>query len=472
MVAGSLLALPTGPAAAGPPGSWTDLGLTLTPEVSPGLARDTTGALHIIYPQGRGLVDRKVAVSGTVGSARSIAKGWAEGLHIDPEIVRLPSGTLLTLAAGSRTFDANNTLSSGALYGFTSANGGATWNPQTSVQYSPTYLTSESVAATSLPNGTVVTATLGGSNGNKVRIGLGSSPTSKAFTYARSWTTAKGSWANKLSLVTQDSQAYAVWHQYGSREGTYVRRVHPSLGSIQKAPRSSTTINGVLYSKSGTPVMGTAAAARTGGGVHVAYCILSSTKKCTKIGVWKVGTKSPLVVSTGSGNAGLVTLSKGPGGRVWLAWVDAASGKIKATRSNRAAGRFGPVRGVTMPYAKTPRFSSFSMTTDGSRGKLDVVLNRGRDHNRLYHTQVRPGLTITPSIRSWSGSTARKVQFRVTDAGNWITGSRVKVGSSYTCTTNAKAVCTITIKAGRATTMTASASKAGYAGASVSIKRR
>jgi hypothetical protein len=99
---------------------------------------------------------------------------------------------------------------------------------------------------------------------------------------------------------------------------------------------------------------------------------------------------------------------------------------------------------------------------EGSLGLLDVLAHVSTSGSlATWHTQVRPGLllSVTP------GATTR---FRVTDAGDPVSGASIKVGKR-TLRTNAAGLARAKLGKGR---FSATASKAGYVPAKASFRRR
>jgi hypothetical protein len=155
------------------------------------------------------------------------------------------------------------------------------------------------------------------------------------------------------------------------------------------------------------PSQAVAMAARTKGGVYVAYCVGYPT--CSHLQLWEVGTSNTVEVPNSKG-ADAVALAAAPRGRMWVAWID-DDDRVRATRSNGGVTRFGPVRNAGHPSGEDVLYR---IAAEGSTGRLDVVVNSG---DAFWHTQILPGLSMTARPREFDGSDATTVKFKVTDAG-------------------------------------------------------
>ena len=100
----------------------------------------------------------------------------------------------------------------------------------------------------------------------------------------------------------------------------------------------------------------------------------------------------------------------------------------------------------------------YELDGEGSAGPLDLVANDGQG---LWHQQVWPRLGL-------GGKRAGKtIVFTVTDAGDPVAGAQVKVaGKTLTTAANGRAV----LAKAPAGKVKASASKAGYTGATTSVR--
>ena len=155
-----------------------------------------------------------------------------------------------------------------------------------------------------------------------------------------------------------------------------------------------------------------------------------------------------------------ITLTAAPGGRLWLAWRDVSDSKMYAARTNTrhhpdrgdpqvaAPGGTGS-SGPSPPTARTVRWTwSRTSTLAGSP--------------RLFATQILPGLSAKARPKKLNKG---KVTITVTDAGDPVSGAKVKFrGKTVTTNGAGKAVFRVG-KSVKAKTYKATASKTGYGNA-------
>ncbi len=145
-----------------------------------------------------------------------------------------------------------------------------------------------------------------------------------------------------------------------------------------------------------------------------------------------------------------------PEGRLWLMWE--VNGTIFAARTNRQATRVGGVNALRAPGSRTV----YRLNGEGSAGPLDLLVNDG---SAFWHQRVLPKLQLAASSRR--AGKGRVVTFRVVDAGDPVSGATVKAGGR-TLRTSANG--TATLKQARAARLKATASRAGYAPASLTVR--
>ena len=130
------------------------------------------------------------------------------------------------------------------------------------------------------------------------------------------------------------------------------------------------------------------------------------------------------------------------------------------SRSNRDASIFGAKVRVRPPSGW--QLGSFEAAATNAR--LDVVAQFGRADNThtLRHTLVLPGLTLRRvRVGARRPDGRRSVTYEVLDAGDKVSGARVRSGG-VSGRTNASGRVTLVVRSLRAT-----ASKSGYTSASV-----
>ena len=262
--------------------------------------------------------------------------------------------------------------------------------------------------------------------------------------------------SDKLFLINAGAEAYVTeavdtkgnGHFYvafsrffshpASADGIWVKDLTANLPPT-RAPESGTNTASAL-------LQNVAFANSTGahGGVFAAYC--SNASPCSRLLLWRVGTKKPMVVPHGSG-ARFVDLSSGPGGRLWVTWWNESTDVFYTVRTNKADTRFGPVQS----YNVSKRF--FTVNTiaigGGSFGRLDCVI-AGTSLSlaaTILATQSLTALAVLPGTATIGNTKTHQVTFTVTDAGDPVAGATVTV-DGHSARTSASGKATITFPKG------------------------
>ncbi len=429
----------------GAPGSWTRVSTgTGSITYSSSLHRTPDGVLHVVYPRDEGttmqLGHTAVRSNGSTALRNLVLpSAWTE-FEPTPIVTGGPSGGLRVVFGGVQS-SSPGFWSNGRMYTLTAPASGASWTlPMEAVGNSGSAYGSYGTAATTLADGTPVAAFPLNSTVTW-HTGTGTDP-DQSFTVAACC-------VYDLAMVRSGSEVWVGWYANGgtpATQGTFVRRIAPTIGPILKAPGSSVGSDSV-------PTERVALAARSGGGIYAAYC--AGHPQCDAVRLWRVGSSSTRVVP-GSRYAARIALSRAPGGRLWVAWSNNGP-RVKAIRTNPAVTRFGATRDVGVPRAHP---AVHALAVEGSRGPVDVVINVG---DGFWHTQARAGLTLSASPTRWRRSQRRTVTFVVADAGVRVAGAAVRVGSAG-CRTSARGACTITFPPrARPAVLTARATRTGYA---------
>jgi hypothetical protein len=155
-----------------------------------------------------------------------------------------------------------------------------------------------------------------------------------------------------------------------------------------------------------------------------------------------------------------VIVAQGSEGRLWVMW--SRGERFYFRRTNPAATRVGAVVSFAGPRGLD---SIWALQGNGTLGLLDVLANvttrGGGTQLATWHTQVRPGLTLT-------ATPGDVVVFRVTDAGDPVAGARVRVaGRALTTDASGRASADLP-----AEIHTAEATRTGYTRASVRVRAR
>ncbi len=236
-----------------------------------------------------------------------------------------------------------------------------------------------------------------------------------------------------LARDPRTGAAWALWYsgvQDDAQQGIRAAQVWPAIGPVlPPAPLSTVAVEGSRHSLD--PGQDVSVTGRTGGGVWAAYT--SGWPLSHKVVLWHVGTSTTLTLNT-PGNAEYTGISAGPGGRLWVWWLQGQT--LYAVRTNPSVTRFGVVRAVRSPA--TEGQAPTRTTGDGSRGPLDAVINViGKDKNasgdptaEIFSTRILEGLKVAVSPAKVSYANGGRVVVRVTDAGVPVPGVAVRVGTS------------------------------------------
>jgi hypothetical protein len=432
----------SGSASAGPPGQWTRLPGTVVNFAEPGLARTPDGVLHVVYTRKAGtkeeLVHLEVSGAGKVG-ADSVAIGpWSSMSH--PDLVRMSDGSLRVFFGGIRTTNPGET--NNAMNTATAPAAGTPWTLQPGKAAQATYAYATTYAGAAVAKNGVPISSWAGTPGLGFHYGV--SPSDPDRTIPQS-----GCCLYHPDIGV-DSTSGQAWIGFTSNEtaspGVFVNAIGPGgpEGGRKLAP-GSTSGKSFFQPIGRTPITGRIGAA----GVFLAYGQGYPTYK--SVAVWRVDGGKPQLVLKANG-AKHVGIAAAPEGRLWVMWD--LGGKIYATRTNRAATRAGGVSTLKPPGSG----SVYELDGEGSAGPLDLIANDGQG---LWHQQVLPKLLV-------SGKRARKsIVFSVTDAGDPVAAALVKVGGKTLKTAANGRAMLRNAPSGR---VKASASKAGYAAASTTVR--
>jgi len=434
-----------GSAAAGPPGQWTKLPGTVINFAEPGLARTPDGVLHVVYTRRNGtkedLVHLEVSAAGKVGADTVALGGWSSMSH--PDLLRMPDGSLRVFFGGIRSTNPGET--NNAMNTATAPASGAPWTLKPGKAAQATYAYATSVAGAGLAkDGTPISA-WSGSPGLGFHYGVdpstpdGKIPQTSCCLYTP-----------EVAVDAASGQAWVGFHSNESATpGLYVNAIGPSgaQGGRRLAPGSVTGKSSV-YPGNRASLTGRIGA----GGVYLFFGQGYPTFKT--LALWKVDTAKPQLVIKAD-RSEHANVAAAPEGRLWLMWEQ--NGTIFATRTNRTATKVGGVNAIRVPGGA----SIYRLNGEGSAGPLDLIANMSSGGQFLWHQQVWPKLLV-------SGKRAGKtLVFTVTDAGDPVAAATVKAGGKTLKTAaNGRAVLA-KAPAGR---VKASASKAGYAAATTTVR--
>jgi hypothetical protein len=457
------LLIPSGPlpkAAAAPQASkrdWTRITDTTgrnTDEVTE--ARTAGGTLHVIWLRKNGnnldLLHTAIDKDGNVaGSPSTVLTGWS-ALSI-PALVAT-GNKLYALFGGLRTTNVKDPYSAGSLYMATSDETGSAWNLDPGAKAKSHSVYASPTAATVSKSGDFVTA-WAISFALQAHVGLDPNQAdlkldSRCCTYQP-----------KLATDSATGEVVLAWYSNISKaNGLYAQTILPSLGTATYVPGSASESR--AESRSADQRVGLTA--RNGApGIYVGYC--SGYPLCRTVNVWPYGAAQPMTVEQAQG-ARFANIAAAPEGRLWVMWM--RGDRIYATRSNRAATRFGHAVTVQPPHGTS---SIWKVGGEGSTGPLDLLASMSVVSQGLatWHTRVFPPLSLSANPSRFTAAQGAKVVFTVSDVGDAVAGATISVEGKK-LTTDAGGHASMTFPKGtKAGSITATASMKDYTSAEVRL---
>jgi hypothetical protein len=439
-----------GSAQAGPRGQWTRLPGNVINFAEPGLARTADGVLHVVYTRRNGnkedLIALEVSPAGKVGADSVALGGWASMSH--PDLLRMPDGTLRAFVGGIRSTNVGETNKRLSTATAPAAGNPWTLKPGDVVQASSAYATG--VAGAGLAKDGTPISTWSVTPGLGYHYGINGGDPDRTIPQSGCCL-----YTPDVAVDAASGQAWVGFHSNeNATPGLFVNAIGP--GGPQggrKLAQGSVVGKSSIYPGNRTSLTGRIG----GGGVYLFYGQGYPTFKT--LGLWKVETAKPHLVIKADRNEH-ANVAAAPDGRLWLMWE--VDGTIFATRTNRAATKVGPASKLRPPGGA----SVFRLNGEGSAGPLDLFANvQTGSANGFWHQQVWPRLQLAATSKK--AGAGRVVTFRVVDAGDPVAGATVKAGSK-SLKTNAAG--TATLKQSRAAALKATASRAGYVSASLSVR--
>ena len=437
-------------ASAGPRGSWTRLPGTVLNFAEPGLARTNDGVLHVVYTRRNGnkedLIALEVSPAGKVGSDSVAIGGWSSMSH--PDLVRMPDGSLRAFFGGIRSTqpgETNNRLSTA-----TAPPAGKPWTlkPGNVVQAPSAYATGVAGAAVA-KDGTPI-STWSVTPGLGYHYGINAGDPDRAIPQSGCCL-----YTPDIGVDSASGQAWVGFHSNeNAAPGLYVNAIGPGgpQGGRKLAP-GSVVGKSSIYPGNRTSISGRIGA----GGVYLFFGQGYPTFKT--LALWKLDTARPHLIVRANGNEH-ANLAAAPEGRLWLMWEQ--NGTIFATRTNRAATKTGPTTKLKPPGGA----GIFRLNGEGSAGPLDLIANvQTGSTNGFWHQQIWPKLQLAASSKT--AGKGRVITFRVLDAGDPVAGATVKAGGSSLKTAGNGSA---TLRQSRVAAVKATASKAGYVAASLTVR--
>lgn len=232
---------------------------------------------------------------------------------------------------------------------------------------------------------------------------------------------------------------YAIWYSSssGADQGIRAAQIWPTQSApLPPAPLSTVNFEGAKESINNLQDVGIVG--RIGGGVWAVYS--SGYPSAHTLVLWKVGTSTKLTLHT-SGEVQYPTVAAGPGGRLWVSWIEGS--QVRAVRTNPAVTKWGIVRTLDAPDATDG--GPTHLAGDGQLGPLDVAITSGgrpltkggNPTAQIYAARIYESLAVAVSPRGISYKKGGTVKVTVSDAGLAVPGVKVVVGGKAKTTNSA-----------------------------------
>jgi hypothetical protein len=449
------------PAAVPKLGHWTSLSATGVLSGTPAVWEDFTHHATVLWEHDAGTTftydAAQIAPTGTPGATTDIFAGnhWAS-LSSQPSLVE-QEATPLVIFSGIQGSKGNYSL--GCIYGAS-----ATTQPWTLAQWSMSHDCAHPDGRAGENNVGTPAAAWPGSQSVQYRIGT--SQAIPATSPDSSFPVSANGTVYKTGVAADTGGSddfYIAWAQTFSNpathDGYYVKDVTSGAAAV-KAPGSNTNSINRLGQFANLAIT----SRDSGPGVYIAYC--TGTSGC-HLKLWRVGATSAMSLPS-TPNPGMVSISSGPGGRIWVAWFDENTLKVYVTRSNEKVSRFGPVRSYRTSCVEHGLLGLAS----GTYGRLDIALQclNASVKAQEFATQVEVGLHLSANPAKVSNTSAHTITMTVTDAGDPVSGAKVTFrGASKLTNSNGKASFTLP-KHTTPKTYTATATKSQYLHATTTVK--
>ncbi|HTW20719.1 MAG TPA: hypothetical protein VME70_10965 [Mycobacteriales bacterium] len=375
---------------------------------------------------------------------------WS-GVALDPTI--LSFGGKRTIAFGGSKTGTSGPYDTNAEY-MTTSSDGKSWSLFTGSLSADDGASNGSTAV--IADGSDLAVGLARSDGVAYHIGVPSSADPQSGPDPVTKNTGNFSYDPGLGKDEKSGDVWALWYSNSNlkgKDGVEAQMISPSKGLLLHGPGSSTSSNTSAGVQQDLP-----AVQRSGGGIYTAYRIPDTSA----IDVWKVGASKPVAKIHDAAGADFITMAAGPGGRLWLFWTDGQG--WRATRSNKAATKFGPVLVSKIPGSY---YGHSDVAADGAAGPLEAVavVANAKNVDEIEVRQFLPKLTVKVSPHSVAGG--KKFTVKVTDAGDAVKGATVHFDGAKKKTSKHG---TATFKAAhKKGTFSVTVSLGGYTGASTTV---
>lgn len=433
--------------------TWQSVSTAVNNGDEPALARDSSGNLHVVLRVQKkpntsysyGVLDRAGAIQTPL--AETAIQNW--GSLSTPALFALPDGALHLYFGGVLGgADTKNVWNQGALLIARKGANEAAFKVDPDVKSGNRRAYLGPVGAVRAKDGAV----WAGWPANAEYILQKPGAPSQNVAEANACCTYHG----QLATDAESGAIYAAWFSNGrNNEGTFVRQLSPETGKAVLVPNSATQSDGKMVGRDPNNLVAITGRDK-GEGVFVALC--AGYPQCAAVELWKIGTSAGMKVAEGR-SFRIAAISKGPEGRLWVAWMNDRSTPMFA-RSNRAVTRFSAP-------AALPTVNDFvhRLTVEGSHGGLDVFATTG---SAVSVTRALVGLDVsaTPARVPVTGGS---VTVKVSDVGDPVEGVAVEA-AGIKGVTGADGSVTLNLPAGRPGAVKVSGSKEFYRDGSASVQ--
>jgi hypothetical protein len=414
------------PAAAGPPGSWTQV-THLNDNGSTGdriaVARSGNGALNVLWQNGNNVVNTQVSADAQNVSGPHTVFTYPFGAG-PVGLLTVPGGGLRAFFSGLFPDDPHDRGLSTA----TSADG-VSWAVQPTLAsdgrpgMSRNIYSVNGIGATLFQNGTPLSVW-----GDPAPAGyhVGISDQTPDVSYGSAPATVG---SPNAATDSATGQIAIGWNDIGVGR-TIVRFVQQTVnpwfppGPTMNAPGGQAADGVVQVGMTG----------RSGGapGIFLAYQH-GTNFFSARPAIWRIGAPKPLLLS-GKERARFPGVTAGPNGRLWAFWAEQPTPpngwQIHIRRSNRNATGFGaPV--VIEPPGGTEQVWGLEGLGDPAGGcdALDLVahVTRSGDAIANHHQRLLPGIALKKKVLNKRRGRKAKVRFKTFDAGEPL-NTKIKFG--------------------------------------------
>lgn len=419
----ALLALAS-PAAAGPPGAWTQVTNfsaqgSNTDEVS--LGRTGDGVLHVLWTEDDSKAVFNTRLSSNAQNILGTSTVFQYGGSVNNTVALVPgpAGSLRAFFSGLFADDQNH---DGGMSTATSADG-VSWAVKPTLasqasganEASPVYAAA-GIGGTAFNNGTPLSI-WGDSSPGASGYHVGVSPGTPDVRFGG---TAAGT-VDPEAATESSSGAVAIgWNDIDT--GSVMVAFVQATTSPWFPPGPATSPPGSGAADLQYPVGMTG---RSGAdGIYVAY-LRGTNQFSAKPAVWRVGADSATNLTGADGSHAGVTA--GPNGQLWAFWREEDE-SIHARRSDTEAVAWGEETEVNPPQGTSTVWSVHGDGGAASCGALDLVaLVTANGGTANYQQRVLPGITLKKKVLNGKKGEKAKVRFTTLDAGDPI-DVKVKFG--------------------------------------------